>query len=106
VATGLVLATSPMQSDAVPYASAAKVVATVSHPVLPLPAQTTVLPPAIKTFAKRVQPDGASLASGLSVLGGPLILLLLFPPGQRALGVARHRSNGQSRSASGFLTST
>jgi hypothetical protein len=90
--TGSARATSPMQSDAVAAASGDKIVATVSHPVLPL-AQTTRLLPVMKTLAEKAHPEGATLASGASVLDARLILLLLFPPGERALGLAGHRSN-------------
>jgi hypothetical protein len=98
VMLGLLLAgsvgtTSPRQSDALLPTSGDKVVAMVSHPALPLPPQATPLRPVINALAGNAHPAGAALASGPSVLGAPLILLLLFLPGQRALGVAGHRAN-------------
>ena len=90
--TGSARATSPMQSDAVEGASGDKIIATVSHPVLLL-AQTTRLLPVMKPLAEKAHPDGATLGSGASVLDARLILLLLFPPGEHALGLAGHRSN-------------
>jgi hypothetical protein len=91
--TGSVRATSPMRSDALATPSGDKIVATLSHPALPLLAHARSLVPLANTLAERAHPDGAALASASSVLGAVLILLLLFPPGRRALGVAGHRSN-------------
>ena len=90
--TGSARATSLMQSGAVAVASGDQISATVSHPVLPL-AQMSRLLPVMKPLAEKAHPDGATLASGASMLGARLILVLLFPPGERALGLAGHRSN-------------
>jgi hypothetical protein len=93
LATGLVLPTLPMRSEALAPAAGDEIVATVSQPLPPQPTQTTPPPRAIKAFAEKVHPNAATLTSGLSVLTAALILLLLLPPGQRDLDAVRHRSN-------------
>jgi hypothetical protein len=89
--TGQVGGSSLRLSDALAPTWDNKTIAAIGDAALPVPARTRPLTSG--NGSPTDKPHSATLAVGPSVLGGLLILPLLFPPGRRALGVAQPPSN-------------
>jgi hypothetical protein len=89
--TGPVGRSSPRLGDALAPTWDNKLIAAIGDAALPALARTRPLTSG--TSSPTDKPHSATLAMGWSVLGGLLILPLLFPPGQHALGVAQPPSN-------------